>query len=135
MTQDDFFNASDIEHITETKVCNKCSIEKPVSHFSKCSGGNYLRPECRECNNELSKVRSILKTKYGNPPSGYLCPICNLSEDEVKGKGGKAGAWVIDHCHTTDSFRGWLCHKCNRGIGNFDDDIQLMYNAIEYLKK
>ena len=39
----------------------------------------------------------------------------------------------IDHCHTTNKFRGLLCKKCNVGLGMFNDNIELFKNCIEYL--
>lgn len=118
----------------ETKLCNKCDRDLPVSCFSPHSASNYLRPECKECNNHLSKLRKELKDIHGMPPVGYSCPICGGSEEEVAGKGNKRnGAWVLDHCHDKDKFRGWLCHKCNRGLGCFSDDVDKLNNAISYL--
>jgi hypothetical protein len=69
------------------------------------------------------------------PKGEYTCPICLGTEEEVKGKGNtKNGPWVIDHCHETDAFRGWLCHKCNRSLGGFDDSVDILSRAIKYLK-
>ena len=130
----DFFG-EEFSYDGETKKCNKCLRELPLSCFSPHSASNYLRPECKECNNKLSKLRKELKEIHGMPPEGYKCPICGGSEEEMKGKGNKVnGAWVLDHCHEEDKFRGWLCHKCNRGIGCFDDNIEKLINAINYLK-
>ena len=57
------------------------------------------------------------------------------TEEDVKGKGNtKNGSWVLDHCHETESFRGWLCHKCNRALGGFDDDIEMLLRAKKYLE-
>ena len=39
----------------------------PLSSFSVSSGANFLRPECKKCNNDLSKVRNRLRYKYGMP--------------------------------------------------------------------
>lgn len=118
----------------ELRICNKCNKHLPLSCFSAHSGSNYLRPECRECNNEMSRLRSELKKIYGMPPIGYKCPVCGGCEKEVGGKGGERnGPWVLDHCHEEKDFRGWLCHKCNRGIGCFDDDIEKLNKAINYL--
>jgi len=117
------------------KFCNKCNQLLPLTAFSAHSGANYLRPECRSCNQELTRVRTELRQKHGMPSEGYCCPICKGDEEGVKGKGNtRNGSWVLDHCHNTDSFRGWLCHKCNRALGGFNDDISLLQNAIEYLK-
>ena len=106
----------------------------PFSNYSPAGGAKYLRPECRECNNKLSRERKEHRKMYGLPPEGYLCPICLRPEDELKTLGGKAGAWVVDHDHVTNSFRGHLCHSCNRAIGLLGDDVERFERAIEYLK-
>jgi len=117
------------------KFCNKCNQLLPLTAFSAHSGANYLRPECKSCNQELTRVRTELRQKHGMPSKGYCCPICSGDEEGVKGKGNtRNGSWVLDHCHDTDSFRGWLCHKCNRALGGFNDDVSLLQNAIKYLQ-
>jgi hypothetical protein len=118
----------------EGKVCSKCAEYLPLSAFSMTSGGNYLRPECRKCNRYLHHVRQVLRRQYGMPKKDYICPICNQDEEQVKGKGNtKNGSWVLDHCHETETFRGWLCHKCNRALGGFDDDSAILRRAVDYL--
>lgn len=56
------------------------------------------------------------------------CGICRLALDpnlprEVH----------VDHCHDTELFRGFLCQRCNTGLGFFDDDPLRIDRAIEYL--
>lgn len=117
------------------KKCNKCQQELPLSEFSKHSASNYLRPECKACNNLLGKQRKQLRKQYGNPPKNHKCPICFRSEDSISSGGGKKSTrWVLDHNHETNEFRGWLCHNCNMGIGSFKDSIEILNRAIEYLK-
>ena len=121
---------------TTHKKCNKCKEILSIDNFSKCSGGNYLRPECRKCNNKLSKERKELRKRYGNPPKNYRCPICSRHENEISSGGGKKTTrWVIDHDHKTNTFRGWLCHGCNMGLGAFFDDPEILKKAIDYLNK
>ena len=116
------------------KLCNKCNRNLPISNFNFASGGNYLRPECKQCNNDLRKIRNELREKHGMPDDNYVCPICLGTKEEVSGQGGnKNSPWVLDHCHETESFRGWLCHKCNRSLGGFNDDKEYLRRAIEYL--
>ena len=53
----------------------------------------------------------------------------------MAGKGGQRnGAWVIDHCHESETFRGWLCHSCNRSLGGFFDSVEFLKRAIIYLE-
>jgi hypothetical protein len=117
------------------KTCSKCKINLDDSEFSPSSGGKYLRPECKKCAKKLSKRREELKKQYGYPNLDYTCPVCLKNETELKGTGGNASVWVVDHNHDTDSFRGFLCHNCNRGIGVFQDDIDRLNRAIKYLDK
>lgn len=119
------------------KKCSKCHNLLDASCFSPCSGGKYLRPECRKCGYELSKERKKLRDQHGYPDDTYSCPICREGVTELQGTGGKRAktVWVIDHKHTTKKFRGHLCHNCNRGIGNFKEDIERLWRAIEYLSE
>lgn len=41
----------------------------------------------------------------------------------------------IDHCHETGKFRGLLCDSCNKGLGLFKDDPELLIRAASYIQK
>ena len=119
----------------ETKECGKCFEILPVNCFSRNSGAKHLRSECKKCTNELRIVSRSLRKITPEPNKDYVCPICESNEEQSKGKGNaKNGSWVLDHDHKTKKFRGWLCHKCNRALGHFNDDEKILLKAIKYLK-
>lgn len=120
----------------ESKVCSKCNNNLPLYKYGTASGGKYLRSECRDCEKELNVVRAALKSTAPAIPENYICPICNKTESELLGVGGKkSGVWCCDHDHVTETFRGWICHNCNRGLGAFKDNPALIKSALDYLKK
>lgn len=41
----------------------------------------------------------------------------------------------LDHCHETGTFRGWLCSRCNLGIGKLGDTVEAVEKALLYLKR
>ena len=53
------------------------------------------------------------------------CGICKRS----------GRALCIDHCHLTGKVRGLLCHKCNRGLGHYDDNPVFTQAATAYLAR
>jgi hypothetical protein len=55
-----------------------------------------------------------------------LCAICG--NPQISGR-----ELSIDHDHKTGIVRGLLCHKCNLGIGYFQENIAYLENAIAYL--
>jgi hypothetical protein len=57
------------------------------------------------------------------------CAICNCGFDESVHMKKKAA----DHCHTKNIPRGILCRKCNVLLGNANDNISILSNAITYL--
>lgn len=119
----------------ETKICNKCKLEKPIELFSFHSGANYRRSECKLCTNSLRKERKTLKKTSPIIPKNHTCPICKKVENELRGRGGKVNpAFVLDHDHITKKFRGYICQSCNRALGTFHT-IELLANAILYLEK
>ena len=118
------------------KKCSKCKQLLPLTKFSRHSGRPYPRSECKDCNNAMSRLRKKLRSENKEPDLEYSCPICKRSGHACKGEGGRnSGPWVIDHCHATKKFRGWLCHKCNRALGHLNDSPELLTRALEYLSK
>jgi hypothetical protein len=60
-----------------------------------------------------------------------LCAICGCQQHDHE----KGGRLYVDHDHDTSQVRELLCHGCNAGLGLFQDDVQRMQNAIEYINK
>jgi hypothetical protein len=44
-------------------------------------------------------------------------------------------ALALDHCHETKRFRGWLCVKCNVGIGKLGDTLEAIERTADYLRR
>ena len=62
---------------------------------------------------------------------GHSCPICREEFDLNKGK----YAFSLDHNHTTGKIRDFLCSRCNLALGGFNDNIDILKSAINYLKR
>jgi len=74
-----------------------------------------------------------LKCLYNITPKKYRemillqenkCGICNIKLTKVIN---------IDHCHKTGIVRGILCRNCNLGLGFFNDNVDSLRRAINYL--
>lgn len=58
----------------------------------------------------------------------HRCALCNRS--------CKSGRQLsIDHNHKTGKIRELLCGNCNVGLGNFQDDPEILQKAVAYLQK
>lgn len=57
----------------------------------------------------------------------YVCKICK--NIQIKSK----AVLCVDHDHKTGKIRGLLCDLCNKGLGFFKDDCNLLKNAVEYI--
>lgn len=79
--------------------------------------------------------KHYLKKKYGITleefdalleAQGGVCAICD----------GGPRPWpnlVVDHDHSTGRIRGLLCHPCNAGLGQFNDNPERLARALEYM--
>lgn len=59
--------------------------------------------------------------------TGY-CFICHAPE-------GGSRRLHVDHCHTTGTFRGWLCKGCNHALGMVNDSPERLRSLAAYLKQ
>ena len=95
-----------------------------------------IKRKCSTCKRNQTNLVKHLKTIHTYPDENYLCPICNRDIEELGKKGQiRLQTWVLDHCHDTEVFRGWLCSNCNTGLGAFKDDLKRVTNACEYLNQ
>lgn len=80
---------------------------------------------------------ATLHTRYGITIAEYdqllvlqerVCAICKKPCSSGK-------RLAVDHDHKSGKTRGLLCRKCNRGVGLFDDNLELMQKAMDYLTR
>ena len=122
-----------------TKFCNKCDQELYLTEFAKESGcKNQLKSYCRKCENKLSYERNLVRKTAPTIDSEHSCPICGQNAEDLSRAIQTTvrkpySPWALDHDHDTKQFRGWLCRKCNLALGNFNDSIDILKKAIQYL--
>lgn len=85
-----------------------------------------------------------LKKKYGLDYGEFeafwivfqgICQICGKRmKRPTAGKGQDLDVVAVDHDHKTGEFRGLICNGCNKGLGFFKDNIELLRKATNYLK-
>jgi hypothetical protein len=63
----------------------------------------------------------------------YVCAICY--QPETASRNGLLKRLAVDHNHLTNGYRGLLCQNCNTGLGQFQDNIAILKQAIQYLER
>jgi hypothetical protein len=128
-------------------TCNQCKEDNLLSDEMCLSHG--FAKVCKKCYNtykrnynkrpnRITKVaeiarKSTLKRNYGMTLEEYDkrvelqlggCAICKQPCE-----------LVVDHNHKTNRVRNLLCIKCNVILGLVNDDEELLFALIEYLKR
>ena len=126
------------------KVCTQCKQGKShTEYFKHDAGRDGLHPKCKKCMVAQQKHRR--KTKGDNATYRYRYGKTVAELTAIKEQQNNACAIckepfidtfnsVVDHCHQQNKFRGFLCRRCNSGLGMFRDNIEYLTNAIGYLK-
>lgn len=105
--------------------------EQRVRHNKKCLALYYAnKPEWqrRERNSRFKRNYKIDAIEYEKRKidQGDLCAICNTPM-------GKDA--VLDHNHTTGTLRRFIHRTCNKGLGLFKDNPEILRLAAAYLER
>ena len=113
------------------KTCKGCAKEFVRSSPTQI----YCTSQCQQDNSYLLTRYGITKLDYEHmlEEQGRVCAICLRDDSQVKTR--MHMRLVVDHCHTTGKVRGLLCHRCNQGLGLFDDNPEALLQAVEYLSE
>jgi len=125
------------------KTCPTCNEEKPLSEFYK-HADNHNKPfkYCKLC--DIKRVKKwqeenkdvTLTRLYGITTKDFddmlsdqcgRCAICGTHFESSR-------TTHIDHNHTTGKVRSLLCQHCNHLLGKAKDSVQILENAVHYLK-
>jgi DNA-directed RNA polymerase subunit RPC12/RpoP len=115
---------------TNTQVCRKCFIDKPLEAFhGDRRTANRKRTTCILCRQGQRSITNISRTHYSIllVAQNYKCAICGIDASKLSRE------LSVDHSHITQKVRGLLCNHCNIGLGNFKDSSELLTKAIDYL--
>jgi hypothetical protein len=116
-----------VDPALEVKTCKKCLVSKPVTEYRlyrRATGDRESRDsKCKSCSKKQNDVATALRKTA--PAYKGSCECCGKALPDP----------VLDHCHDTETFRGWLCAPCNLGIGTLGDTIQDVTNALHYLER
>lgn len=133
------------------RKCIECGkeahTEEELDLFIKEGNASHGRRNlCRACKRARdtkwranNKDKVALKSKkyhalrvYGVSLEEYNECMATSDKCEVCGSTEKLG---YDHCHDTMVFRGVLCNKCNRSIGQLGDTVEAIERVLNYLRR
>jgi hypothetical protein len=111
-------------HKEEAKTYNALHRRSEAAHYKQ------YKKEWRKTNGKHERLQS----KYGISMPQFLEMLNNQNQ--------KCGICqdvfivaCVDHDHGTGEVRGLLCHKCNAGIGAFQDNPDTLRKALDWLIK
>ena len=115
-----------------SKVCRICQKEKSLSEFpTHKHHKDNLDSRCRSCIKSHMQTVKNLKQTSPPKPSDNCCQCCGCNLLLCK----PPRIWCLDHDDKTGKFRGWICNRCNLGIGTLGDTLEDVMNAVRYLSK
>lgn len=121
----------------ERRQCATCAKNRPLSSYTGTRG--RVCAVCQKATSRASaRANHLLKTYDMTPEQaaallkyqGDVCAIC---------RGARDYNLALDHDHALpdgiESWRGFLCKRCNKLLRDVRDSTQILLAAAEYLRE
>ena len=117
-------------HNESQKIYNRANPEKNKEFKRK----QYKRNPDLYRDRQLIMNFGITRDDYNkmHEKQKGLCAICGNPETSIH-QSGKIRQLAVDHCHKTGKVRGLLCGNCNKGIGNLQENPEIILQAASYV--
>ncbi len=116
------------------RIRKGCGRLLPIDAFER-NRPDVWRSECKEYRASKkaisSKVRREYEAKHPRPKIGeeFYCRVCDRTIVVQRNRDVN-----LDHNHETGDIRGWICNRCNTGIGNLRESVSILRRAIKWIK-
>ena len=98
------------------------SQQSRQEQYRKHKNGYILKGNVKFYGMTLGEYNALLEMQH------FVCAICEHPEATPRRR------LSIDHNHITNKIRGLLCLNCNRALGNFKDDLNILKAAVNYME-
>lgn len=128
-------NAEDF-HARDRERCKRYRERHPERSREASRLGQQRYREQYPERSSASLWASSLRRNYGIGPDEFdallskqngRCAICGTDDPGTR-------KFNVDHDHETGKIRGILCQRCNLAIGHFKDNLDIMENAMRYVR-
>ena len=137
------FSIDDLEEFSRAKgakygrenICKKCKVvAKSARPALVYTVEQQERIRLLKRDSHLKRMYKFSNDEYDSllESQGGVCGICKVPP--VSSKNAFREYLVVDHDHITGDVRGLLCMSCNTALGSFNDDINTLNTAIQYLR-
>jgi Recombination endonuclease VII len=129
------------------KYCYGCRKYQPIKAFAFLEDRDARDTLCKACrahhSERLHGKRLYAHHKMTRDTYEKLlvqqesrCAICRIPVSALQDAQSRHNRLLhVDHNHRTGQVRGLLCHRCNHGLGSFQDNAAFLLSAIQYLTR
>jgi hypothetical protein len=121
--------------------CKLCKQAYDREYLIKNKDSIHAKAKIWRKNNSQYRRYKRLVESYGCNQATYdkffkeqngVCAICGREETRIAR--GSLCKLAVDHDHETGIIRGLLCYHCNLALGHFNDSLDLLDKAVNYLE-
>lgn len=132
----------------DSKYCPKCEQTKSKDEFSKNkTSTDGLVAYCKPCSSiynreyrqsKLEELRRKYRVTYYQRKYGLELEVAEALVENRKGICEicqEEDLLVVDHNHTTNQVRGFICSACNSALGYTREQSKILEAMIKYIRK